>query len=112
MPEPQPPPEPRWRIEELLRPDAFAHPAEPLSLLETHLSWVVLAGEFAYKIKKALAVDFVDASTLGKRARLCAEELRLNRRLAPELYVSVVDIRRGSGGVHIGGDGELLDHAQ
>lgn len=59
---------------------------------ETHISWVLLAGHDAYKIKKALDLGFLDFSTLDKRRFYCEEELRLNRRLAPELYLGVVGI--------------------
>ena len=59
---------------------------------ETHISWVLLAGCDAYKIKKALNLGFLDFSTLEARHFYCTEELRLNRRLAPDLYLDVVAI--------------------
>lgn len=61
-------------------------------LLETHISWIILAGQAAYKIKKAVNLGFLDFSTLEQRQFYCAEEIRLNRRLAPELYREVVFI--------------------
>lgn len=67
------------------------HPA-PVRLIETHISWVILAGNFAYKIKKPVDFGFLDFSTLDKRRFYCQEELRLNRRLAPDLYLDVIDI--------------------
>lgn len=60
--------------------------------METHISWVLLAGDYAYKIKKPVELGFLDYSTLEKRRELCELELQLNRRLAPELYLSVVPI--------------------
>jgi len=79
-------------IEALLRPGAYPHPVPGVSLVETHISWVLLAGEFAYKIKKPVKLPFLDFSTLAQRAFYCREELRLNRRFAPEIYLEVVGI--------------------
>src|SRR5512139_1928125 len=62
-------------------------------LVETHISWVLLDGVFAWKIKKPVRLSFLDFSDLATRGRLCFEELRLNRRLAPSLYLDVVAIR-------------------
>ncbi|MGE0311685.1 MAG: AAA family ATPase [Lautropia sp.] len=62
------------------------------AILETHLSWVVLAGDDAWKVKKPVAFDFVDFSTLERRRLACEEELRLNRRYSPALYLAVVPI--------------------
>lgn len=71
---------------------AYPHPVDRVELLETHISWVLLAGPFAYKIKKPVNLGFVDFSTLELRKHFCGEELRLNRRLAPHLYLDVVPI--------------------
>ena len=90
---------------------AFAHPIVRLEVRETHISWVVLTGPFAYKIKKSVRFDFLDASTLERRHDLCEEELRLNRRLADDLYVDVVPIIREAGGLRVGGQGQVLDYA-
>lgn len=76
-------------IQELLTAGAFHHPITKIELRETHISWIVLTGTFAYKIKKAVKFDFIDALSLERRRVLCEEELRLNRRLAPELYLDV-----------------------
>ena len=70
----------------------FPHATDDWQLIETHISWVVLCGPYAYKIKKALNLGFLDFTTLDKRRFYCEEELRLNSRLAPELYLSVVRI--------------------
>ena len=64
----------------------------PIEIVETHISWVILAGSFAYKIKKALDLGFLDFSTLEKRRLACTEEIRLNRRTAPDIYLDVVAI--------------------
>lgn len=79
------------------RPDAEAR------IIETHLSLVLLAGGHAYKFKKPLSFDFVDFSTLDKRRHYCEEELRLNRRLAPELYLEVLAIGGDAGDPRPGG---------
>src|SRR5690554_3014690 len=79
-------------VESMLNPAVYDHPVTRVDLIETHISWVFLAGEFVYKIKKPVDFGFLDFSTLAQRQHFCAEELRLNRRLAPELYVDVVSI--------------------
>jgi aminoglycoside phosphotransferase family enzyme/predicted kinase len=79
-------------IEALRDPRAYPHPVTEVRVLETHISWVLLAGDFAYKVKKPVALPFVDFSTLGARRLYCAEEMRLNRRTAPGLYLGVVPI--------------------
>ncbi len=94
-----------------LTPAAFPHPIVRLEVRETHISWVVLTGPYAYKIKKNVRFDFLDASTLERRHDLCQEELRLNRRLAGDLYVDVVPITREAGGLRVGGQGQVLDYA-
>ena len=63
-----------------------------MRLVETHVSWVFLTGRYAYKVKKPVKLPFVDFSTLARRRRFCREELRVNRRLAPDLYLDVVPI--------------------
>ncbi|HKQ12652.1 MAG TPA: AAA family ATPase [Steroidobacteraceae bacterium] len=98
-------------IRELLRPEAYGHPVEAIELRETHISWVLRTGTFAYKIKKPVKLDFIDTSTLQRRRFLCLEELRLNRRLAPELYVDVVPITRSQGHLLVGGNGPIVDYA-
>ena len=80
-------------------------------LIETHISWVLLAGERAYKIKKPLDLGFLDFSTPERRRFCCEEEIRLNRRLAPDVYLDVVPITAIEGGAHIGGHGPVLDWA-
>ena len=63
----------------------YAHPVARIDVLETHISWVVLAGQYAYKIKKPVNLGFLDFSTLESRRHYCEEESRLNRRLAPSV---------------------------
>jgi len=79
----------------MLDPAAYAalHPVSgPVRCIETHVSWVFLTGQFAYKVKKPLRLSFIDYSTAARRAECCREELRLNQRNAPGLYLGVVPI--------------------
>ena len=98
-------------IESLLDHRAFPHPVTDLALLETHISWVILTGPFAYKIKKPVKLDFLDFSTLERRKHYCEEELRLNKRWAPDLYLDVVPIAGPEDAPRIGGDGVIIDYA-
>ncbi len=95
----------------LLQPDAFPHVVTAVELVETHVSWVLLTGEFAYKIKRPVHFDFVDLRATERRAFFCAEELRLNRRFSPELYLEVCAITLAHGRAKIGGAGTEIDHA-
>ncbi len=88
-----------------------ASTGRPVRLLETHLSWVLLDGEHAWKIKKPLRLGFVDFSTPKARLHACREELRLNRRLASWLYLDVVPVRGSPARPRLGGEGRAIDHA-
>ncbi|MBA3624069.1 MAG: AAA family ATPase [Methylibium sp.] len=84
---------------------------QSVRLVETHLSWVLLTDRHVYKLKKPLRLPFVDFRTLAARRHFCEEELRLNRRLAPSLYLDVVEVRESAAGPVFGGDGPVLDVA-
>jgi aminoglycoside phosphotransferase family enzyme/gluconate kinase len=92
---------------------AYAHPCGPVELTETHISWVLLTGDFAYKLKKPVKFAFLDFSTLERREHFCREELRCNRAFAPELYIAVLPVyRHADGSLSMGGtDGELVEWA-
>ncbi len=98
-------------IESLMRPDGYPHPVEQVEHIETHISHVFLAGRFAYKLKKPIDLGFLDFSTLERRRHCCDEELRLNRRLAPDLYLGVVPITGTADVPCIGGSGPVQDYA-
>ena len=83
----------------------------PVRLVETHISWVLLPDAHAYKFKKPLCLAFADFSTLAARQHCCDEEVRLNRRLAPTIYLGVAEVRDSDAGPAFGGDGPLLDVA-
>src|SRR5579863_3310919 len=95
----------------LLEPQAYPHPVDDVQLIETHISWVLLAGEFAYKIKRPVRYAFIDLLDPERRRFLCEEELRLNRRFAPELYLEVSRITSDDGRARIGGQGPVLENA-
>jgi aminoglycoside phosphotransferase family enzyme/predicted kinase len=83
-------------IAALLDPSLYPHQAKTVRIIETHISWVLLAGRYAYKIKKALDLGFLDTTSLESRRHFCNEEIRLNQRLATQIYLGVVPI----GGSH------------
>jgi len=98
-------------IRALQNPALYDHPVESFTVIETHISWVLLTGPFAYKFKKPVNLGFVDFSSLEKRKYFCAEELRLNRRFAAELYLKVVAITGTPARPQINGDGEVIEYA-
>lgn len=89
-------------VRELMQPGVLPGSAGGVSLIETHISWVLLAGEQAWKLKKPLDLGFLDFSTLERRREACEAELRLNRRTVPELYEAVVPVWRTAQGVCVG----------
>jgi uncharacterized protein len=97
----------------LTDPSCYGHEVGEMQLVETHISWVLLTGKIAYKIKKPVDLGFLDFSTLMQRKQACADEVRLNRRLAAEMYLGVVAITGSAGAPHINGldinDPEIKD---
>ena len=79
-------------IDAMMATDFYPHHPREVELRQTHVSYVFLAGDYAYKIKKPVQLPFIDCSTLAKRRELCAREVVLNRRLAPDIYVGVVPL--------------------
>ena len=98
-------------ITALLQEARYPHAAQGLELVQTHISWVLLAGAFAYKIKKPVTLPFLDFSTLEKRRVCCEDELRLNQRFAPDLYLEVVPIAGTPQQPLLGGSGEPIEYA-
>ena len=98
-------------ITHLRNPAAYPHSCSSIEVVETHISWVVLTGSRAYKIKKPVSLGFVDFSSIELRRHFCEEEVRLNSRLAPDLYDGVVPITEAADGVAVGGDGRVLEYA-
>jgi len=99
------------RIGELLRPAAFPHRAANLRLIETHISWVILAGRYAYKLRKPVDFGFLDFTTMAARRADCEAEVALNRRLCPDLYIGIDDVVEREGQLYVGGPGRRLEPA-
>jgi len=95
----------------LLRPAAYPHPVDEIRLIQTHISYVLLAGEYVYKIKKPVNFGFLDFTSLVKRRFFCDREVELNRRLCPDLYLGVVTITKSSTGFMLDGSGEVVEYA-
>jgi aminoglycoside phosphotransferase family enzyme/predicted kinase len=98
-------------IEALSDPTAYPYPVTAVEVCQTHISAVFLAGPYAYKVKKPVNPGFLDFSTLEKRRHFCEEEVRLNRRLAPQVYLGVVPVTRARQGVHVEAEGEIIEWA-
>ena len=97
-------------IRGLLSPDAYDHPVSEIQLIETHISWVILTGNFAYKIKKPVNLGFLDFSTLEKRRFCCNEELRLNSRLAAPIYLEVLPVTGTAAQPALNGQGDAIEY--
>lgn len=97
------------KVRFLSRPQTYGGAVNTVIARETHMSWVFLAGERVYKLKKPVRFPYLDFSTLERRADACRAEDRLNRRLAPDVYLGVVPLVEGAAGLAIGGAGRVVD---
>ncbi len=98
-------------IEALSLPAAYPYPVGTVEVRQTHISVVFLAGPYAYKVKKPVDLGFLDFSSLEKRRHFCDEEVRLNRRLAPHVYLGVVPVVRTAKGMQFEADGPVVEWA-
>ena len=98
-------------IEALKNPGIYDHPVSSFTILETHISWIILTGKYAYKIKKPVNFGFVNFSTLEKRKYYCEEELRLNRRFSKDIYLQVKAIRGNPSAPQLSGDADIIEYA-
>lgn len=98
-------------VRALQNPELYDHPVSGFQVIETHISQVILTGDYAYKIKKPMDFGFLDFSTLERRKHFCEEELRLNRRLAAKLYLEVLPITGTPENPVLGGNGEAFEYA-
>ena len=98
-------------IKSLMHVELYDHPVCRFELIETHISWVILTGTFVYKIKKPVNLGFLDFSSLEKRKTCCEEELRLNSRTAPGLYVGVVAIYGSPQNPDFSKHGDAIEYA-
>ena len=101
----------RRLVTALGRVEAYPHPADDLLIVQTHISVVALAGPYAYKVRKPVDLGFLDFSTREKRHHDCLEEVRLNRRLAPDVYLGVVPVTEHRGALFVDGSGPTVEHA-
>jgi aminoglycoside phosphotransferase family enzyme len=98
-------------VEALLRPQSYPHKPQKIELVQTQMSFIFLAGKYVYKIKKPVNLGYLDYTTLGKRHFFCQQELELNRRLCPYVYLAVVPIVEENGGFRIEGQGKAVEYA-
>ena len=98
-------------IKALQNPDLYDYPVKAFKILETHISWIILTGRFAYKIKKPVNFGFVDFSTLEKRQYYCEEELRLNRRFSSDIYLQTLAIRGSYSAPRLDGNHQIIEYA-
>ncbi|MFB3926890.1 MAG: hypothetical protein ACE14T_12640, partial [Syntrophales bacterium] len=93
--------------------DPGIYPVIPgnVEMIQTHISYIFIAGDFVYKVKKAVNFGFLDFTTLERRKYYCDEELRLNQRLAPDIYLKVVPIFESDGEIHLKGEGRIVEYA-
>lgn len=98
-------------IQVLLEPGVYPEPTDSIELMQTQMSFVLLAGDYVYKIKKPVNLGYLDYTTLEKRHFYCRKEVELNRRLCPDTYLGVVAINRHQGCYSINGGGEVIEYA-
>ena len=98
-------------IEDLLDTRAYPEKTSQVEIIQTHISYIFLTDHFVYKIKKPVNFGFLDFTTLENRRHFCEEEVRLNRRLSPDVYLDVIPVTMGENGLRFGGDGEPVEYA-
>jgi uncharacterized protein len=97
-------------ISALMDPAAYPDPTQEVALIQTHISWVLLTDGFAYKVKKPVDLGFLNFTTLRRRHHYLNEELVLNRRLCPKIYLAVLPIAMTGGRVQVGGPGQPIEY--
>ncbi len=98
-------------LQSLLAPSAYPEPTSAVHLVQTHVSLIFITDNFVYKIKKPVNLGFLNFTTLDRRRFYCTEEVRLNRRLCPDIYLGVVEVRDSEGGARFDGEGKVIDYA-
>ncbi len=98
-------------VKTLLDPKIYPHRPERVELVQTQMSFVFLAGDYVYKVKKPVNLGYLDYTTLDRRQYYCQKEVELNRRLCPEVYLDVVPITRDKGNISLGGGGEIIEYS-
>src|SRR5215469_2335878 len=95
-------------FEAMRRPEFYPNHPSRVEVEQTHMSYVFLAGDYVYKVKKPVHFDFADCSSLDTRYQLCCEEVRLNRRLAHDVYIGALPIFRDGARFFLGEDSNSL----
>lgn len=98
-------------LEALQNPALYDHPVLYFKLIETHISWILLTGYFAYKIKKPVNFEFLDFSTLAKRRTYCHREVRANQALSPDIYLAAVPLTGSPDSPSFAGEGDTFEYA-
>ena len=98
-------------LDSLMKPGAYPVHTDSVELLQTHISWLFLTDSHVFKIKKPVNFGFLDFSTLELRHFYCAEEVRLNRRLCPDMYEQVIALRETDAGAAFTGNGTIIEYA-
>ena len=98
-------------VEALLKPQAYPHKPQKIELVQTQMSFIFLTGEYVYKVKKPVNLGYLDYTTLEKRHFFCRQELELNRRLCPDVYLAVIPIVEEKGELRIEGQGKAIEYA-
>src|ERR1039457_6036364 len=101
----------RSMLKSLLKPEAYPDPTTSVELVQTHVSWIFLTDDHAYKIKKPVDFGFLNFSTIDRRRFYCNEEIKFNSRLCPDIYEGVVELRETTVGAAFLGDGPVIDYA-
>lgn len=99
-------------VESMLKPEFYPHKPDSVELTHTHISFIFIAGDLVYKVKKSVDFGFLDFTTLGKRKYYCEEEVRLNQRFAPQVYLDVVRIIEDKEGIlHLSNGNNIIEYA-
>ncbi len=98
-------------VEALLTPETYPHKPQKVELVQTQMSFLFLTGDYVYKVKKPVNLGYLDYTTLEKRRFFCEQEIELNRRLCPEIYLEVTPIVSSRGRIRFGGEGKVIEHA-
>ena len=98
-------------LEQLKNPEFYPHPVQsPIEVLQTHISYIFLTGDYAYKLKKPLDLGFLDFSSLEKRRFFCQQELELNQPIAPDIYLDVLTITQQEETLALNGNGKVVEY--
>ncbi len=98
-------------LEAMKSPQTYDEPVDEIKTVQTHISWIFLTGEFAYKVKKPVDFGFLDFTSLDKRKRLCKREVEINRMFSPEIYLGVVPLNVSKGKAKLNGPGDAVEYA-